>query len=81
MHRSNFHLNTLARAGLLALAVGAAASAQAGSASFTTVGATSWQVPAGVTQVRIVAIGGGGGGGGGGYGAAPSAVGSRSMSA
>ena len=37
--------------------------------SFTTVGAATWTVPAGVTSVQIVATGGGGGGGGtgGGY--------------
>jgi hypothetical protein len=37
--------------------------------SFTTVGAATWTVPAGVTSIQIVATGGGGGGGGtgGGY--------------
>jgi hypothetical protein len=36
--------------------------------SFTTVGAATWTVPAGVTSVQIVATGGGGGGGGTGGG-------------
>jgi hypothetical protein len=36
--------------------------------SFTTVGAATWTVPAGVTSVQIVATGGGGGGGGDGGG-------------
>ena len=33
--------------------------------SFTTVGTTSWTVPAGVTSVEYLSVGGGGGGGGG----------------
>ncbi|MFA5712422.1 hypothetical protein, partial [Mycolicibacterium sp.] len=36
-------------------------------AGFGTVGVTNWQVPAGITRVRVRVIGGGGGGGGGGF--------------
>jgi len=36
-----------------------------GSVSFSTPGAGTWTVPAGVTAIQVVALGGGGGGGGG----------------
>jgi hypothetical protein len=36
-----------------------------GSSRFTTAGAGTWTVPAGVTSIQVVATGGGGGGGGG----------------
>ena len=59
----------LAVAGALTLAVAQVASATV--VSFTTVGSTTWTVPAGVTSVDVLVVGGGGGGqgyGGGGGG-------------
>ncbi|HOB66686.1 Ig domain-containing protein [Ottowia sp.] len=49
------------RALVLSAMVGAAGAALAGTHTVTTPGAGTWQVPAGVTQINIVAIGGGGG--------------------
>ena len=50
----------LAVAGALTLAVAQVASATV--VSFTTVGSTTWTVPAGVTSVDVLVVGGGGGG-------------------
>jgi hypothetical protein len=49
---------------IASVAVGGAARAAGPVTEFTTVGSTTWNVPAGVTAVDVLIVGGGGGGGG-----------------
>ncbi len=53
----------VASAVVLAVAVGIASPARAATVNFTSPGISTWTVPAGVTSIDIVAVGGGGGAG------------------
>jgi len=70
---SQFKNLTVSGSGFLQLPVGTTAqrttNPQYTVVQFTSLGTTTWTVPAGISEVEVLVVGGGGGGGGGNGGA------------